>query len=54
MRTATGLDYLELVTRLLHRARLEHPTAGLWEAADMQWWWRVERSSGPARSAVLG
>ncbi len=45
MRTATGFDYLGLVTRLLQRARVEHPTAGLWEAADMQWWWRVERPS---------
>jgi RimJ/RimL family protein N-acetyltransferase len=44
-RTATGLESVELVTRLLQRARLEHPTAGLWEAADLQWWWRVERST---------
>jgi GNAT superfamily N-acetyltransferase len=44
-RTATGLESVELVTRLLQRARLEHPTAGLWEAADVQWWWRVERST---------
>lgn len=44
-RTATGLDSLSLVTRLLQRARLAHPTAGLFEAADLQWWWRVERST---------
>ncbi len=44
-RTATGLDSLEMVTRLLQRARLAHPTAGLFEAADLQWWWRVERST---------
>ena len=45
MRTATGSEYLDLVTRLTHRVRVEHPTAGLWEAADLQWWWRSERSS---------
>ena len=27
------------------RIRIEDPTAGLWEAADLQWWWRNERSS---------
>jgi ribosomal protein S18 acetylase RimI-like enzyme len=36
---------LELTTRLLQRLRLEHPTAGLWEAADVQWWSRIPRSS---------
>lgn len=45
MRAATGSEYLDLVTRLAHRVRVEHPTAGLWEAADLQWWWRSERSS---------
>ncbi len=40
---AYGRDYLDLATRLLQRARLQHPTAGLWEAADVQWWWRKER-----------
>jgi len=34
-----GLDYLEDVTVLLQRIRGAHPTAGLYEAADMQWWW---------------
>ena len=34
-----GLDYLEAVTTLLHRIRTAHPTAGLYEAADTQWWW---------------
>lgn len=44
-RVASGLNCLELVTVLLQRARREHPTAGLWEAADLQWWWRQPRSS---------
>lgn len=39
------MDYLALVTRLLHRVRLADPTAGLWEAADFQWSWRRARVS---------
>ncbi len=30
---------------MLQRARREHPTKGLWEAADRQWWWRTPRST---------
>ncbi|HEX3089206.1 MAG TPA: GNAT family N-acetyltransferase [Ilumatobacteraceae bacterium] len=40
-----GLEYLEAVTTLLQRVRSAHPTAGLFEAADLQWWWRIPRSS---------
>lgn len=36
---AGGPAYLGLVTELLQRQRLTHPTAGLWEAADLQWWY---------------
>jgi predicted N-acetyltransferase YhbS len=62
---ASGLEYLSLVTALLQRARLADPQAGLWEAADLQWWWRVPRRSdsveqlfwvdddGPVAAAVL-
>lgn len=42
---ASGLDYLALATELLQRARLADPEAGLWEAADLQWWWRTPRPS---------
>src|SRR6267378_2285876 len=42
---ASGLEYLALATELLHRARLADAEAGLWEAADLQWWWRTPRSS---------
>src|ERR1700693_1623478 len=42
---ASGRDYLVLVTELLQRARLADAEAGLWEAADLQWWWRRPRSS---------
>jgi GNAT superfamily N-acetyltransferase len=40
-----GLEYLEDVTALLQRIRSTHPTAGLYEAADFQWWWRTPRST---------
>jgi GNAT superfamily N-acetyltransferase len=40
-----GLRYLEAVTTLLQRVRRAHPTAGLYEAADFQWWWRQPRST---------
>lgn len=43
--TATGLDALTLITRLLQRARLADPHGGIWEAADHQWWWRSPRFS---------
>ena len=37
-RRAGGIAYLELVTELLQRQRLTDPVGGLWEAADLQWW----------------
>ena len=41
-----GLEYLDTVTALLQRVRRAHPTAGLYEAADLQWWWsQRERST---------
>ncbi len=43
------VEYLELVTTLLQRARINDPTAGLWEAADLQWWWRRDQHRDPAR-----
>lgn len=42
---ASGLEYLTLATQLLQRARLTDAEAGLWEAADLQWWWRTPRRS---------
>ena len=62
---AAGLEYLALATELLQRARLKDSEAGLWEAADLQWWWRTPRRSdaidqlfwvddeGPVAGAVL-
>lgn len=40
-----GIQYLEAVTTLLQRVRSAHPTAGVFEAADFQWWWRSARST---------
>ena len=41
----SGLDYLNAATALLQRVRNAHPTKGLYEAADLQWWWRTARST---------
>ncbi len=30
---------------MLQRVRAAHPTAGLYQAAELQWWWGVERST---------
>lgn len=35
---AGGPTYLEMVTDLLQRQRVADPAGGIWEAADMQWW----------------
>src|SRR3954452_5238582 len=35
----TGTEYLAAVTSLLQAYRLAHPSSGIWEAADLQWWW---------------
>jgi ribosomal protein S18 acetylase RimI-like enzyme len=42
---ASGLEYLALATELLQRARVADAEAGVWEAADLQWWWRTPRRS---------
>ena len=42
---AAGLQALTLATELLQRARRVDPRAGVWEAADVQWWWRRARRS---------
>lgn len=40
-----GLDALHAQTELLQRVRSAHPTKGLYEAGELQFWWRVERST---------
>jgi GNAT superfamily N-acetyltransferase len=44
-RHLVGVHYLEAATELLQRVRSTHPTAGLYEAADLQWSWRTPRST---------
>jgi GNAT superfamily N-acetyltransferase len=46
-RNAAGLEYLQLITALLQRARLADDDAGLWEAGDLQWWWRRDQHPDP-------
>lgn len=35
------------MTELLQRQRVASPNRGIWEAADMQWWWRVDQHRDP-------
>ena len=42
---ASGHEALLLATALLQRGRLADPHAGLWDAADVQWWWAKPRRS---------
>jgi hypothetical protein len=44
-RTAAGLGRLNATTTVLQRARLADPLGGMWEAADVQWWWRRPRAT---------
>jgi GNAT superfamily N-acetyltransferase len=40
-----GLERLHASTTVLQRARREDPLRGMWEAADLQWWWRRPRTT---------
>jgi predicted N-acetyltransferase YhbS len=40
-----GLERLNATTAVLQRARLADPLGGMWEAADVQWWWRRPRAT---------
>jgi len=40
-----GHDALMLATEVLQRARRADRHAGIWEASDVQWWWRRPRRS---------
>lgn len=46
--SVTGFEALVLATKLLQRVRRADPEAGLFEAADLQWWWRRPRRSDDA------
>jgi GNAT superfamily N-acetyltransferase len=38
-----GLERLDATSACLQRARLDAPGEEMWEAADVQWWWRTPR-----------
>ena len=42
-RRSTGHEAVEAITALLQRVRAAHPTSGLYEAAEVQWWWTKPR-----------
>jgi predicted N-acetyltransferase YhbS len=46
-RDLVALEHLAAVTRILNDQRLADPTGGLWEAADLHWWWRKGRHEDP-------
>lgn len=48
----TGHEYLAIVTDLLQRQRLADPVAGLWEAADLQWWYTRDPHPDDADAVV--
>lgn len=47
-----GQAALDALCSLAHRQRHIHPTGGLWEAADLQWWWRCDQRGDPSRTVV--
>lgn len=47
-----GVRYLDTMTTLLQRRRLENPDGEVWEAADVQWWWPRHRHDDPADARV--
>jgi GNAT superfamily N-acetyltransferase len=63
--SSSGLGAITLAGELLHRVRAADAQAGVWEAADLQWWWRTPRRSdtldqlfwldrhGPVAAALL-
>lgn len=42
---ARGIEAVNLATTLLQRCRLADPFSGVFEAADVQWSWRIARES---------
>ncbi|HYD08941.1 MAG TPA: GNAT family N-acetyltransferase [Acidimicrobiales bacterium] len=38
-----GIGRVRAASTVLQRARLADPTGGVWEASDVQWWWRAPR-----------
>lgn len=40
-----GIERMSATATVLQRARLADSLAGMWEAADIQWWWRQPRAT---------
>ena len=40
-----GRERLDATTRILQRCRRSDPEGGVWEAADVEWWWRRPRGT---------
>lgn len=47
-----GTEYLTAVTSLLQAYRLAHPSGGIWEAADLQWWWTRDPHDDSGRAMI--
>jgi len=43
--TYSGLDYLAVASELLQKCRHQHPTFGVYEAAEVQFWWARPRGT---------
>ncbi len=41
----SGIDAVNMVTKLLQRVRNTHPTEGMYQAAEVEFWWANERST---------
>lgn len=51
--SASGREAMLLSCQLLHRVRRADDRAGVWEAADLQWWWRRPRVTDDLPQAFL-
>lgn len=49
----SGRRAVAAAVALLRRVRAEHPTAGVWDASDIEWWWRRPRDSDATEQIFL-
>lgn len=47
LRCYAGTDYLARATEFLSACRRADPLGGMWDAADIQWWWREDDFDKP-------
>jgi predicted N-acetyltransferase YhbS len=52
MRRPCGIAYLDAVTQLLHTVRGAGLEAGLWEAADLHWWYPRDQHPQPDAATI--